>query len=64
VIGDSVGAEIRFQKQAARFIRKYYDDEPMYTTNLEKLKTIAPNYDRVWRDVEEAEKVIAFHGMQ
>ena len=58
-IGDTVGTEIRIQKQAARFIKKHYDDEPkVYTTNIEKLKTIAPNYDRVWRDVEETNKVV------
>ena len=59
-IGDSVGTEIRIQKQAARFIRRHYDDEPkVYTTNIDKLRTIAPGYDRVWRDVEEPQQVIA-----
>ncbi len=64
-IGDSVGTEIRIQKQAARFIKKHYDDEPkVYTTNIEKLKTIVPSYDRVWRDVEETEKIVALHEIQ
>jgi DNA-binding MarR family transcriptional regulator len=63
-IGDSVGTEIRIQKQAGRFIKKHYDDEPkVYTTNIEKLKTIAPNYDRVWRNVEEAGKVVGLDSM-
>lgn len=58
-IGDSVGTEIRIQKQAGRFIKKHYDDEPkVYTTNIEKLKTIQPGYDRVWRDVEETGKTV------
>lgn len=64
-IGDTVGTEIRIQKQAARFIKKHYDEEPkVYTTNLEKLKTIAPNYDRVWRNVEEAGKVVGLDSIQ
>ena len=56
VVADSVGADIRFQKQAARFLKKHYEEEPkMYTTNMGKLETIAPGHDRVWRDVEESE---------
>lgn len=59
-VGNTVGTEIRFQKQAARLIRKHYDEEPkVYTTNLEKLKTITPGYDRIWRDVEEPGEIVS-----
>ncbi|HSX35962.1 MAG TPA: replication-relaxation family protein [Patescibacteria group bacterium] len=65
VVGDIVGTEIRFQKQAGRLIRKHYDEEPkIYTTNMEKLRTITPGYDRVWRDVEEPVQVLALHEIQ
>jgi hypothetical protein len=64
-VGDSVGTEIRIQKQAARFIKKHYDEEPkIYTSNLDKLKTIQPGYDKVWRDVEETGRIIALHEIQ
>jgi hypothetical protein len=62
VVTDSVGNEIRFQKQAARFLKKHYEEEPkIYTTNLGKLETIKPGYDKVWRNVEDAEKVVGLH---
>lgn len=61
-VGDTVSTEIRIQKQAGRFIRKHYDDEPkIYTSNLDKLKTIRPGYDKVWRDVEEPKQVVGLH---
>ena len=61
-VGDTVSTEIRIQKQAARFIRKHYDDDPkIYTSNLDKLKTIQPGYDRVWRDVEEPKEIVGLH---
>ncbi len=64
-VGDTVSTEIRIQKQAARFIRKHYDQEPkIYTSNLDKLKTIQPGYDKVWRDVEEPKEVIGLHQIQ
>ncbi len=62
VVGDTVGIEIRFQKQAARFLKRHYSEEPkMYTSNMDKLGTIKPGYDRVWRNVEEPEKIISLH---
>jgi hypothetical protein len=61
-VGDSVSAEIRIQKQAARLIKRHYEDEPkVYTSNFDKLKTIQPGYDRVWRDVEEPKQVLGLH---
>lgn len=61
-MGDSVSTEIRIQKQAARLIKRHYDDEPkVYTSNFDKLKTIQPGYDRVWRDVEEPQQVLGLH---
>ena len=56
-VADTVGTEIRFQKQAARFLKRHYEEEPkMYTTTMGMLETIAPEYDRIWRDVEEPQK--------
>jgi hypothetical protein len=61
-VGDTVSTEIRIQKQAARFIRRHYDDEPkIYTSNLDKLKTIQPGYDGVWRDAEEPKEIVGLH---
>ncbi len=61
-MADSVSTEIRIQKQAARLVKRHYDDEPkVYTSNLDKLKTIRPGYDRVWRDVEEPKEVLGLH---
>jgi protein involved in plasmid replication-relaxation len=65
VVADTAGTEIRFQKQASRFLKRHYKEEPkMYTTNTDKLGTMKPGYDRVWRDVEESERVIALHEIQ
>lgn len=59
-MADSVSTEIRIQKQAARLIKRHYEDEPkVYTSNFDKLKTIQPGYNRVWRDVEEPKQVLA-----
>ena len=61
-LGDTVSTEIRIQKQAARLIKRHYDDEPkVYTSNFDKLKTIQPGYDRIWRDVEEPKQVLGLH---
>lgn len=61
-MGDSVSTEIRIQKQAARLIKRHYNDEPkVYTSNFDKLKTIQPGYDRIWRDVEEPKRVLGLH---
>jgi len=61
VIGDTVGTQIRFQKQAARFLGRHYDEGPkMYTTNASKLGTIVePYHDRLWRNVEEPGRVVS-----
>jgi SOS-response transcriptional repressor LexA len=45
-----------------KYIDRHYDDEPkIYTSNLDRLKTIQPGYDRVWRDVEEPKEVVGLH---
>jgi hypothetical protein len=65
VVADTVGTDIRFQKQANRFLKRHYEEEPkMYTTNIGRLESIKPGYDRVWRDVEEPERVVALHEIQ
>ena len=65
VVADTVGNEIRFQKQANRFLKKHYEEEPkMFTTNMSKLKTISPVDDRIWRDVEEPNEVVTLHEIQ
>jgi DNA-binding MarR family transcriptional regulator len=62
VVADTVGTEIRLQKQANRFLKRHYEEEPkMYTTNMDKLATIKLGYDRVWRDVEGPDRVVALH---
>ncbi|MDB5178274.1 MAG: hypothetical protein JWN01_217 [Patescibacteria group bacterium] len=65
VVADSAGTEIRFQKQANRFLKRHYEEEPkMYTTNMDKLAAITPGHDRVWRDVEEPQKFLALSDTQ
>lgn len=62
-IGNAVGTEIRFQKQAARLLKKHYDNDPkVYTTNTAKLAGILEQHkDWVWRNIEEPEKPVALH---
>jgi len=62
VVADSLGTEMRFQKQAGRLLKKHYEQEPkMYTTNMGQLVTMKPGYDRVWRDVEDPQRVLALN---
>lgn len=61
VIGETTGLQIRFQKQAAWFLKKNYEDEPkIYTTNTGKLKAIVtPGHDRIWRNAEEPKSAVS-----
>lgn len=62
IVADVVGTEIRFQKQASRLLKRHYEEEPnLFTTTTSKLGAIAPSHDRVWRDVEDPEQVVALH---
>ncbi|MGH7157811.1 MAG: replication-relaxation family protein [Candidatus Saccharimonadales bacterium] len=61
VVCETVGLQIRFQRQAARFLSRHYDEEPkVFTTNMAKLQDMAGvGRDTIWRDAEESETAIA-----
>jgi DNA-binding MarR family transcriptional regulator len=61
VVSGTIGTQVRFQKQAARFLKRHYEDEPkIYTTNTEKLEAIVnPGHDEIWRNAEEPEQVVS-----
>lgn len=64
-VGNSVGTEIRFQKQSSRLLKRHYDKDPrVYTSNTDKVTSISgQNKDWIWRNIEEPEKAVALHGI-
>lgn len=64
LVCDSVGLQIRIQKQAGRLIRKHYDEDlRAYATSIDEFSSLQAGLDRVWRDVEESEKRVRLEDM-
>lgn len=61
-VADSVSNEIRFRRQAARFLKKHFHEDPqLFTTSIGLVGPTGPAYDRMWRNAEEPESAAALH---